>query len=74
MAIAAITTIASAALTPAVGVVVAEVALGGAPVTGDLIGQAAQAAVKGIEKLADPATIARKAVQKAVTKGKSIKD
>ncbi len=74
VAIAAVTTIVSAALTPAAGVVIAEVALGGAPVTGDLIGQAAQAAVKGIEKLADPATIARKAVQKAVTKGKSIKD
>ncbi len=73
VAIAVATTVASAALTPAAGVVVAEVA-GGAPVTGELVGQAAQAAVEGVEKLADPATIARKAAQKALTKGKSLKD
>jgi hypothetical protein len=73
VAIAAVTTIVSAALTPAAGIVVAELATG-APVTGELVGQAAQAAVEGIKGLADPATIARKAAQKAITKGKSIKD
>jgi hypothetical protein len=73
VAIAAVTTVASAALTPAAGVVVAEVA-GGAPITGELAGQAAEAAVEGVQGLADPATIARKAAQKVLTKGKSLKD
>ncbi|TFG30359.1 MAG: hypothetical protein EU532_01025 [Promethearchaeota archaeon] len=69
--IAAATTVVSAALTPAAGVVVAEVA-GGAPFTGELAGQAAQAAVEGVQNLADPTTIARKVAQKALTKGKNI--
>lgn len=73
VAIAAITTIASAALTPAAGIVVAEVA-GGAPITGEVLGQAGQAAAEGLKSLADPATIARKAAQKALTKGKKVLD
>ena len=71
VAIAAATTVVSAALTPAAGVVVAEVA-GGTPLTGELAGSAAQAAVEGVQNLADPATIARKVAQKALTKGKNI--
>ena len=71
VAIAAVTTVVSAALTPAAGVVIAEVA-GGTPITGELAGQATQAAIEGLKNLADPATIARKAAQKALTKGKNI--
>ncbi|MFX0070980.1 MAG: hypothetical protein ACFFAO_07815 [Candidatus Hermodarchaeota archaeon] len=71
VAVAAVTTVVSAALTPAAGVVIAEVA-GGAPITGELAGQAGQAAIEGIKNLADPATIARKAAQKVLTKGKSV--
>ncbi|MFX1338011.1 MAG: hypothetical protein ACFFDK_05340 [Promethearchaeota archaeon] len=74
VAIAAVTTVASAALTPAAGVVVAEIAAGGTPLTGEVVGQASQAAVEGVKNLADPATLARKAAQKAITKGKSLKD
>ncbi|MFX1256652.1 MAG: hypothetical protein ACFFAN_02250 [Promethearchaeota archaeon] len=71
VAIAAATTIVSAALTPAAGVVVAEVA-GGAPLTGEILGQMGQAAIEGVKGLSDPATLARKAAQKAITKGKSL--
>ncbi|MBD3256679.1 MAG: hypothetical protein GF383_16415 [Candidatus Lokiarchaeota archaeon] len=71
VAIAAVTTIVSAALTPAAGVVVTEVA-GGGTITGDVIGQAGQAAVEGVKGLADPANIATKVAKKVLTKGKSI--
>jgi len=73
VALAAVTTVVSAALTPAAGLVVMEMA-GGAPLTGELLGHAAQAAVDGVKGLADPVTIAKKVVKKAITKGKSLKD
>ena len=73
VAIAAATTLISAALTPAAGLVVAEMA-GGAPFTGELIAKAGEAAIGGIKNLADPATIAKKAVSKAATKGKRLID
>ena len=73
VAIAAATTVVSVALTPAAGVVVAEMA-GGAPVTGQLIAKAGEAAVGGLKSLADPATIAQKAASKTLTKGKKLID
>ena len=73
VAIAAATTLVSAALTPAAGLVVAEMA-GGAPVTGELIAKAGEAAIGGIKNLADPATLAKKTVSKAATKGKKLID
>jgi hypothetical protein len=73
VAIAAATTLVSAALTPAAGVVVAEMA-GGAPVTGELIAKAGEVAVEGVKDLADPATLARKAAQKVASKGKKLID
>ncbi|MFX1411376.1 MAG: hypothetical protein ACFFA6_13580 [Promethearchaeota archaeon] len=71
VAIAAVTTVASAVLTPAAGIVVQELAGGGA-ITGDVLGQAADAAVQGLQNLADPANLAKKAITKAITKGKDI--
>ncbi|MFX0001008.1 MAG: hypothetical protein ACFE9Q_00525 [Candidatus Hodarchaeota archaeon] len=71
VAIAAVTTIVSAALTPAVGVIVEEVAGGGA-VTGDLLGSAAEAAGEGLKSLADPVNLTKKVVKKAITKGKDL--
>ena len=73
VAIAAVTTVASAALTPAAGVIATEVATGG-NITGNVVGEAAQAAGEGLQSLADPTNIGRKAVKKVATKGKSIKD
>jgi len=73
VAIAAATTVVSVALTPAAGVVVAEMA-GGAPVTGEIIAKAGEAAVGGLKNLTDPATIAQKAASKALTKGKKLID
>jgi len=69
VAVAAVTMIVSAALTPAGGVIAAEL-MGGGTITGDVIGQAGEAAVQGIQKLADPANIAKKVAKKVVTKGK----
>ena len=69
VAVAAVTMIVSAALTPAAGIVVGELA-GGGGVTGDLVGQVGQAAVEGLEKLADPVNLAKKVARKAITKGK----
>jgi hypothetical protein len=73
VAVAAVTTIVSAALTPAAGVVAQEV-LGGGAITGDVIGQAGQAAVEGVKELADPTKIVGKVVKKAITKGRGLKD
>jgi hypothetical protein len=71
IAITAATIIISAALTPAAGVVVGELA-GGGGITGDLVGQMGQAAGKGLQRLADPTTIVKKVAKKVVTKGKKI--
>ena len=69
VAIAAVTMIVSAALTPAAGVLIGELA-GGGGISGDLVGQAGQAAFKGLERLADPTTIVKKVAKKVVTKGR----
>ena len=71
VAIAAITTIATAVLTPAAGVIVEQVAGGGA-IGGDVVSQAADAAVQGLKELVDPTKLVKKAVTKAITKGKDI--
>ena len=71
VAIAAVTTIVSAALTPAIGVVTQEV-LGGGTITGDVLGQATDAAVQGLKNLVDPANLAKKGIIKIITKGKDI--
>lgn len=73
VAIAAVTTIVSAALTPAAGVIISEVA-GGGGLGGNVMGQAAQAAGEGLKNLADPTNIAQKVAKKVVTKGRSFKD
>ncbi|MFX1322158.1 MAG: hypothetical protein ACFFAQ_10995 [Promethearchaeota archaeon] len=71
VAIAAVTTVVSVALTPAAGVITQELAGGGA-ISGDVLGQAADAAVEGLQSLADPTTLAKKAISKAITKGKDL--
>ncbi|MFX1386870.1 MAG: hypothetical protein ACFE9M_06610 [Promethearchaeota archaeon] len=71
VAIAAVTTVVSAVLTPAVGVIAQEIA-GGGTITGDVLGSAAQAAGEGLKSLADPANIVKKVVIKTITKGKDI--
>lgn len=71
VAIAAVTMIVSAALTPAAGVLIGELA-GGGGITGDLIGQAGQAAADGLQRLADPTNIAKKVGKKIVTKGRKL--
>ncbi|MFW9829803.1 MAG: hypothetical protein ACFFEY_19705 [Candidatus Thorarchaeota archaeon] len=71
VAIAAVTTIVSAVLTPAVGVIAQEVA-GGGTITGDVLGSAAQAAGEGLKSLADPVNLTKKVIQKVITKGKDI--
>ncbi|MFX0023484.1 MAG: hypothetical protein ACFE9S_14255 [Candidatus Hermodarchaeota archaeon] len=71
VAVAAITTVVSAALTPAAGVIAQEIA-GGGTITGDVLGSAAQAAGEGLKSLVDPANIAKKVVTKAITKGKDL--
>jgi len=71
VAVAAVTTVVSAVLTPAVGVIAQEVA-GGGTITGDVLGSAAQAAGEGLKSLADPANLVKKVVTKTITKGKDI--
>ncbi len=71
VAIAAVTTIVSAALTPAVGVI-AEELIGGGTISGDVLGQAGDAAVQGLKNLVDPTKIVKKGITKAITKGKDI--
>ncbi len=67
VAIAAVTTIVSAALTPAAGVIAQEV-VGGGAITGDVVGQAAEAAAQGLQSLTNPAELAEKVVKKGVSK------
>jgi hypothetical protein len=71
VAIAAVTTVVSAALSPAAGVIAQEIA-GGGSITGDVLGTAAQAAGEGLKSLTDPANIAKKVITKAITKGKDL--
>lgn len=71
IAVAAVTTIVSAVLTPAVGIIAQEIA-GGGSITSDVLGSAAQAAGEGLKSLADPVDLAKKVVKKAITKGKNI--
>jgi hypothetical protein len=71
VAVAAVTTIASAALTPAIGVVAEEV-MGGGVLGSDVLGQAADAATQGLKNLVDPTKLAKKGITKAITKGKDI--
>jgi hypothetical protein len=71
VAVAAVTTIVSAALTPAVGVI-AEELIGGGTIGGDVLGQAADAATQGLKNLVDPSKIVKKGVTKIITKGKDL--
>jgi hypothetical protein len=71
VAIAAVTTIVSIVLTPAVGIIAQEV-VGGGSITGDVLGSAAQAAGEGLKSLTDPASLAKKVVTKVITKGKDL--
>ncbi len=71
MAIAAVNIVVSVALTPAAGVITQELAGGGA-ISGDVLGQAADAAVEGLQSLADPTKLVKKAISKAITKGKDL--
>jgi len=71
VAVAAVTMIVSAALTPAAGVIVGELA-GGGGISGNVIGQAGQAAADGLQRLADPTNIAKKIGKKIVTKGRKL--
>lgn len=71
VAVAAVTTIVSVALTPAVGVI-AEELIGGGAIGGDVIGQAGDAAVQGLKNLVDPTKIVKKVTTKVITKGKDI--
>ncbi|MFX1363689.1 MAG: hypothetical protein ACFFCE_09225 [Promethearchaeota archaeon] len=71
VAVAAVTAIVSAALTPAVGVI-AEELIGGGTISGDVIGQAGDAAVQGLKNLVDPTKLVKKGITKVITKGKDI--
>ncbi len=71
VAIAAVTTIVSAVLTPAIGVVAEEI-VGGGSISGDILGQAGEAAVQGLKNLADPTKLVKKVITKAITKGKDL--
>jgi hypothetical protein len=71
VAVAAITTIVSAVLTPAVGVI-AEELVGGGTIGGDILGQAADAATQGLKNLVDPTKIVKKVVTKTITKGRDL--
>ncbi|MFW9875589.1 MAG: hypothetical protein ACFFG0_21005 [Candidatus Thorarchaeota archaeon] len=71
IAVATVTTIVSAVLTPAVGIV-AEELVGGGAVGGDVLGQATDAAMQGLKNIADPTKLAKKVVTKTITKGKDI--
>ncbi len=71
VAIAAVTTIVSIVLSPAVGVVAHEIAGGGTLGT-DVLGHAGEAAMQGLKNLSDPTKLAKKVVTKIITKGKDI--
>lgn len=71
MAIAAVNIVVSVALTPAAGVITQELAGGGA-ISGDVLGQVVDAAVEGLQSLADPIKLVKKAISKAITKGKDL--
>jgi len=71
VAIAAVTTIVSVVLTPAIGIIAQEV-VGGGSITTDVLGSAAQAAGNGLKSLADPVSLFKKVVKKTITKGKDI--
>lgn len=71
VAIAAVTTIVSIVLTPAIGVVAQEIA-GGGTIGTDVLGQAGEAAMQGLKNLADPTKLVKKVVTKTITKGKDI--
>jgi len=71
VAITAVTTIASAALTPAAGVVLSNIQAGGG-LGANVVGDAAQAALEGVKGVADPLKLVKKAVSKTVTKGVDI--
>ena len=73
VAIAAVTTIVSAALTPAAGVVLQNIQAGGG-IGGNVLGDAAHAAAEGLKNVGDPLKLAKKAVTKTITKGTSLKD
>lgn len=73
VAIAAVTTIASAALTPAAGVVASELT-GGGSLTGGVMEKAGEAAMQGVKNLADPTNMGKKILKKSLTKGKNFKD
>lgn len=73
VAIAAVTTIVSAALTPAAGVIASELA-GGGSLTGNVMEKAGEAAVQGLKNLVDPANLGKKVVKKVLTKGRNLKD
>ncbi len=68
VAVTAVTTIVSAALTPAAGVVLQNIQAGGG-LGGNVLGEAAHAAAEGLKSVADPLKLAKKAVTKTVTKG-----
>lgn len=71
VAMAAITTIVSVVLTPAIGVI-AEELIGGGAIGGDVLGQAADAATQGLKNLVDPSNLGRKGITKIITRGKDI--
>ncbi|MFW9969676.1 MAG: hypothetical protein ACFFDF_05705 [Candidatus Odinarchaeota archaeon] len=71
VAVAAVTMVVSAALTPAAGVIAQQIA-GGGSITGDVLGSAAQAAGEGLKNLVDPANLAKKVITKVITKGKDL--
>jgi len=71
VAVAAVTTFVSVVLTPAIGVI-AEELIGGGAISGDVLGQAGDAAVQGLKNLVDPTKIVKKGITKAITKGKDI--
>ena len=68
VAIAAVTTIISAALSPAAGIVLQNIQAGGG-LGGNVLGEAASAAAEGLKSVADPLKLAKKAVTKTITKG-----
>ena len=69
--ITAITTIVSVVLTPAIGVITEQI-VGGGTISGDILGQAGEAAMQGLKNLADPTKFAKKVITKTITKGKDI--
>jgi hypothetical protein len=73
VAVAAVTTIISAALSPAAGVVLQNIQAGGG-LGGNVLGEAAHAAGEGLKSVADPLKLAKKAVTKTVTKGVDLGD